>query len=98
MQKQDTASGGSPQGHQNLRTSADNTSVRREWTRRKFQFLAAAKFKLSSDSSGKTCEEHKISHHLATDIANEVASGRHDSVVAHLRTFGHCKYHGGMAL
>ena len=33
----------SPQDNPNLRTSADNTSVRREWTRRKFQFLARVK-------------------------------------------------------
>ena len=32
-----------PQDNPNLRTSADNTSVRREWTRRKFQFLARVK-------------------------------------------------------
>jgi hypothetical protein len=96
MQKQNTASGGFPQGHPNLRTSADSTSVRWEWARRKFRF-SAVKLNVSSDSSRKACDDHKISHHLATDIANEVASRRHDSVV-HLRTFAHCKYHGGNVL
>src|SRR5581483_9554041 len=58
-----------PQGNPNSRTSADNRSARREWTHRKFRFLAAAKSKLSSDSGRKVCKELHVSHRL-------VAGGR----------------------
>jgi DNA-binding MarR family transcriptional regulator len=83
MQKQDTASGGSPQGHPNLRTSADNTSVRREWTRRKFQFLAAARSKLSCDSGRKVCKDLNVSHRLAAEVANEIVTGPYRSLVTY---------------
>jgi DNA-binding MarR family transcriptional regulator len=93
MQKQDTASGGSPQGHPNPRTSADNTSVRREWTRRKFQFLAAAKSKLSSDSGRQVCTDLNVSHRLAAEVANEIVTGPYRSLVS----YGHV-YIGQKAL
>jgi DNA-binding MarR family transcriptional regulator len=85
MQREHTASGGSPQGHPNLRTSADNTSVRREWTSRKFQFLAAAKFKLSNDSGRKVCKDLNVSHRLAAEVANEIVTGPYRS----LASYGH---------
>ena len=56
MQKQHTAESRSPQV--SSRTSADNT--RRERARQKFRFLAAVKFKLSSDSGRKRCEDHEV--------------------------------------
>jgi DNA-binding MarR family transcriptional regulator len=83
MQKEHTASGGSPQGHPNLRTSADKTSVQREWNRRKFQFLAAAKLKLGSDCGRKICKDLKVSHRLVADVADEIATGRYPSLVSY---------------
>ena len=83
MQKERTASGGSSQGHPNLRTSADKTSVQREWNRRKFQFLAAAKLKLGSDCGRKICKDLKVSHRLVADVADEIATGRYPSLVSY---------------
>ena len=83
MQKEHTASGGSSQGHPNLRTSADKTSVQREWNRRKFQFLAAAKLKLGSDCGRKICKDLKVSHRLVADVADEIATGRYPSLVSY---------------
>jgi hypothetical protein len=94
MQKRYTTKIRSPQV--SSRTPADNT--RSEWAQQKFRFLAAVKFKLSSDSGRKICEDHEVSHHLPADIANEIANSRHNSSVAHLRTFAHCKDRGGKTL
>jgi hypothetical protein len=101
MQKQHTAESRSPQVSSSSpqvssTTSADNT--RRERARQKFRFLAAVKFKLSNDSGHKMREDHEVSHHLAADIANEIANSRHNSSVARLCRFAHCKYCGGRAL
>jgi hypothetical protein len=96
MQKQDTPSGGCPQDRPNLRTLADNTSGRSE--RQTFQSLAAVKFDLSSDSGRRICEDHEASQHPAIHVANEIANSHHNSSVACLRTFAHCKYSGGNVL
>ena len=94
MQKQYTTKSRSPQV--SSRTSADNT--RPERAQQKFPFLATANFKLSSDSGGKRCEDHEVSHHLPAGIANEIANSRHNSSIDHLRTFAHCEDRGGNAL
>jgi hypothetical protein len=73
MQKQHTAESRSPQV--SSRTSADNT--RPELARQKFRFLAAVKFKLSSDT--KTCE---VSHRLLADLADEIVTGPYPSLAA----------------
>jgi hypothetical protein len=83
MPKQYTCSAPSPQDNPNLRSSADNTSIRRERARRKFQFLAAVKFSLSTDRGRKTCEDHKVSHRLVADLANEIVTGPYPSLVAY---------------
>jgi hypothetical protein len=96
MQKQDTASGGSPQDRPNLRTSADNISGLSE--RQTSQSLAAVEFDLSSDSGCRICEDHESSQHPAIHVAKEIANSPHNSSVACLRTFAHCKYRGGNVL
>jgi hypothetical protein len=96
MRKQDTASGGSPQGHPNLRTSADNTPGRSE--RQTFQFLAGVEFDASSDSGRKMCEDREVSQHLAAHAAKEIANSLHSSSVARQRAFARCKCHRGVAL
>jgi hypothetical protein len=96
MQKQGTASGGSPQGHPNLRTSADNTPGHSE--RQTFQFSAAVKVDPSSDSGRKTCEDQEVSRHLAAHAVNEIANSRHNSSVARQGAFAQSKCRRGVAL
>jgi hypothetical protein len=77
MPKQHTSSAPFPQDNPNLSSSADNTSIRRERARRKFQFLAAVKFTLSTDRGRKTCE---VSHRLLADLADEIVTGPYPSL------------------
>jgi hypothetical protein len=95
MQKEDTASGRSPQGHPNLRASADNTSGRSE--RGTFQSLAAVKFDVSSGSGRMMRDGHEVSQHPTANVANEIANILKRSV-ARLGTFAYCKYRGGNVL
>jgi DNA-binding MarR family transcriptional regulator len=83
MQRQRTPSSGPPQENPNLGISADNTSLRRERTHRKFQFLSAVKFKLRSASGRKICKGLKVSHRLVADVADEIATGRYRSLVSY---------------